>query len=225
MAVPFKNRYDAGRQLARLLMAFANRTDTIVLGLPRGGVPVAYEVAMALNAPLDVFVVRKLGVPGHEELAMGAIASGGKIVLSDAIVQTRHVSAAQIQKVIETEQLELERREQRFRGGNPALSVTDLIVVLVDDGMATGLTMRAAAEAISRQKPRQIIVAVPISDLNVCEDLKDIVDETVCMNTPEPIYAVGFWYQDFTPTSDDEVRELLQRRQEALRSSERQVSG
>ena len=224
MSLRFKNRYDAGRKLARQLAAFVGRTDTIVLGVPRGGVPVAYEVAMALDAPLDLFVVRKLGVPGHEELAMGAIASGGEIVLNDAVILSRHVSAEQVQRIIATERSELSRREQSYRDGKQAPSLSDRIVVLVDDGLATGSTMRAAASAIRKQKPRQIIVAVPISDPKVCEALNDIVDKTVCMITPEPFYAVGLWYEDFAPTGDDEVRELLQLRRDAFQSSRRQVT-
>jgi len=225
MVVPFKNRYDAGRQLSNVLTGFANQTDTIVLGLPRGGVPVAYEVASALDVPLDVILVRKLGVPGHEELAMGAIASGGEIVLNDVIVRERHISDEQLQHVVAREQTELSRREQRYRDGNPAHEVCDRTVLLIDDGLATGSTMRAAAMATYKQGPRRIVVAAPISDPEVCEDFRDVVDEIVCLVTPNPFYAVGIWYQDFTPTTDVEVCELLRRRQLALRFSERPFTG
>jgi putative phosphoribosyl transferase len=216
LAGPFKDRYEAGRQLAELLMAFANRTDTIVLALPRGGVPVGYEVSVALNAPLDVFMVRKLGAPGREELAMGAIASGGEVVLNEAIVRACHISPDQIQRTIASERMELSRRERYYRDGQLAPSLVDRIVLLVDDGLATGSTMRAAATAIRKQRPSQIVVAVPVSDPDVCEELNDIVDKTICKNTPEPFYAVGLWYEDFAPTSDDEVRKLLQVRQDAF---------
>jgi len=225
MAVPFKNRYDAGRQLARLLSPFANRSDTIVLGLARGGVPVAYEVASTLGAPLDVFVVRKLGVPGHEELAMGAIASGGEIVLNYDVIQDRHIPDEEIASVVAHERVELSRREQRYRDGNPAPSIKDQTVLLIDDGLATGSTMRAAAIAIRTQEPTQIVVAVPISDPGVCENFRDLVDETICMVTPESLYAVGIWYRDFTPTTDDEVSELLRRREDAHRTSKRRIIG
>ena len=225
MAVPFKNRYDAGRQLARLLTSHANRNETIVLGLARGGVPVAYEIATTLNAPLDVFVVRKLGVPGHEELAMGAIASGGEIVLNNEVIQDRHISDEQIEHVVARERVELSRRERRYRDGNPAPSIKDQTVLLIDDGLATGSTMRAAAIAVRKQAPKQVVVAVPISDPGVCENIRDLVDETICMVTPEPLYAVGIWYRNFAPTTDDEVSELLRRRQDALRTSDRSVLG
>ena len=225
MAVPFKDRYDAGRQLAQLLTAFANRSDTIVLGLARGGVPVAYEVASTLDAPLDVFVVRKLGVPGHEELAMGAIASGGEIVLNKEVIQDRHISDEQIEHVVVHERVELSRRERRYRNGNPAPSIKDRTALLIDDGLATGSTMRAAAIAIRMQEPKQIVVAVPISDPGVCENFRELVEEIICIVTPEPLYAVGIWYRDFAPTTDDEVSELLRRRQDASRTSKRRIIG
>jgi len=213
MTVPFRDRYDAGRKLATRLRAYAHRPDTLVLGLPRGGVPVAYEVAKALDAPLDIFLVRKLGVPGHEELAMGAIASGGMRVLNEEIVRGLRISDEQIQAVVAKELRELRRREQLYRGDRPPPDVRDRVVILVDDGLATGSTMRAAAEALRQQGPKRIVVAVPISAPSTCAAFSDVVDEMVCAVTPEPFYAVGLWYADFSPTSDDEVRELLRRHQ------------
>jgi len=213
MAVPFRDRYDAGRKLATKLRAYDNRPDTLVLGLPRGGVPVAYEVAKAIDAPLDIFLVRKLGVPGHEELAMGAIASGGMRVLSEETVRALRISRDQLQAVVDRELRELGRREKLYRGDRPPPDVRNRVVILVDDGLATGSSMRAAAEALRQQGPKRIVVAVPISAHSTCADFRDVVDETVCALTPEPFYAVGLWYEDFSPTSDDEVRELLRRHQ------------
>lgn len=211
MARRFTDRHDAGRQLAQRLTAYANRPDVLVLGLPRGGVPVAYEVALALNAPLDVFLVRKLGVPGHEELAMGAIASGGVRVLNDEVIEAWRIPESVIDAVAAEEQRELKRRERLYRGTRPAPEVRRKIVILVDDGLATGSTMRAAALALRSQQPAKIIAAVPVAAASTLDSLKDVVDETVSVLAPPDFYAVGLWYEDFSPTADDEVRTLLQR--------------
>jgi predicted phosphoribosyltransferase len=212
MNPPFRDRQDAGRQLADLLSAYAHRSDAIVLGLPRGGVPVAYEVAERLGLPLDVFVVRKLGLPGHQELAMGAIASGGVRVLNRELVRSLHVSPEQIETVARREGEELNRRERLYRDDLPAPDVRDRVVILVDDGLATGSSMRAAAEALRQLGPARIVVAVPISAPSTCDAFRDVVDETICAITPEQFYAVGLWYEDFSPTTDDEVRDLLAER-------------
>lgn len=211
----FNDRADAGRKLADHLMAYANRPDVLVLALPRGGVPVAYEVARKLNAPLDVFLVRKLGVPGHEEMAMGAIASGGVRVLNYAVVRELGISEMEIRAVAAQEQRELERREAAYREGRPAPQVRGKTVLLVDDGVATGASMRAAAEALKAQAPNEVVVAVPVSSAEVCQVFEQIVDDVVCVATPEPFYAVGLWYRDFSQTTDEEVRELLARAYEA----------
>jgi len=207
----FRNRTDAGRQLAARLQAYANRPDVVVLALPRGGVPVAFEVARALHAPLDVFLVRKLGVPGHEELAMGAIASGGVRVLNEDVVRTLHIPEEAIDAVAAEEQQELERRESAYRGGRPPADVRGRTVILVDDGLATGSSMRAAVAALRRQEPARIVVAVPVGAVETCEDLGAEADEAVCVRTPDPFYAVGIWYGNFAQTTDEEVRDLLER--------------
>jgi predicted phosphoribosyltransferase len=207
----FFDRQDAGRQLGRELSRLAGRDDVIVLGLPRGGVPVAYEVAEALRAPLDVFVVRKLGVPGQEELAMGALAPGGVRVLNRDVVQLLGIDEGTIDLVTQREQEELARREQLYRGNRPPLTVEGKTVILIDDGLATGSTMRAAAAALRQQKPAKLIVAVPVAARATCRQLATEVDEVVCLQTPEAFYAVGQWYADFGQTSDEEVRELLSR--------------
>ena len=207
----FRDRTDAGRQLAARLTRYADRTDVLVLALPRGGVPVAYEVAKALKAPLDVFLVRKLGVPGHEELAMGAIASGGVRVLNEDLVDYLRIPDGVIDAVAAVEQRELERREHAYRDDHPPPDVKDRIVILVDDGLATGSTMRAAAAALRLQKPRRIVVAVPVSSAETCEELRSEVDEIVCAVTPEHFQGVSLWYENFSQTSDEEVRELLER--------------
>ena len=207
----FRNRSDAGRFLAEKLKAYADQPDALVLALPRGGVPVAYEVAMALKAPLDVFLVRKLGVPGHEELAMGAIASGGVCVLNEGVVNYLHIPAEVIDHVAAAEQQELERRERLYRGDRPPLDVRGRTVILIDDGLATGSTMRAAATALRAQQPARLVVAVPVAAAETCNEFRAEVDEIICASTPEPFYAVGLWYEDFSQTSDDEVRELLAR--------------
>jgi predicted phosphoribosyltransferase len=209
----FRNRTDAGRQLAEKLAAYADRPDVLVLALPRGGVPVGYEVARALGAPFDVFLVRKLGVPGYEELAMGAVATGGVRVLNDEIVRGLGISEHEIDAVVARELQELARRERLYRGDRPSPDVAARTVILVDDGLATGATMRAAIEAVRQQQPARIVVAaVPTASPDTCEGLKAEADEVICVMTPEPFFAVGHWYEDFTQTTDDEVHELLARR-------------
>lgn len=209
--IRFKNRSEAGRFLAEQLSAYANRPDTLVLALPRGGVPVAYEVAKALGAPLDVFQVRKLGLPGHEELAMGAIATGGVRVRNPEVVEYLRIPDEVIDEVTARERQELERRERLYREGRPALSPRGRVVILVDDGLATGSTMLAAVLALRQQQPASIVVAVPVAAKQTCEELRAVADEVVCAVTPDPFYAVGLWYEDFSQTTDEEVRELLAR--------------
>jgi putative phosphoribosyl transferase len=207
--VGYKNRSDAGKRLAAKLQIYANRPDVIILGLPRGGIPVAFEVARKLQLPLDVFVVRKLGVPGHEELAMGAIASGGIRVLNEDVVRSLNISGEIIESVAKRQSEELKRREQLYRGNRPELDVQDLTVLLVDDGLATGATMRAAVQALRKQKPVSIIVAVPAAAPEACEELGNEADDIVCAITPDPFFSVGSWYEDFSQTTDEEVRQLL----------------
>jgi predicted phosphoribosyltransferase len=207
----FADRFEAGRVLASRLAEFANREDVVVLALPRGGVPVGFEVARALHAPLDVFVVRKLGVPGHEELAMGAIASGGVRVVNWRVVETLEISAEEIERIAAEEQRELERREREYRDGRPMLDVRGRTVILVDDGLATGSSMRVAAIAFRKKEPARIVVAVPVGSRATCEEFESEVDKTVCAVQPEPLFGVGQWYADFRQTSDEEVRELLGR--------------
>ena len=207
----FRNRTDAGRQLAEKLAAYADRPDVLVLALPRGGVPVGYEVARALGAPLDVFVVRKLGVPGYEELAMGAVATGGVRVLNDEIVRGLGISEHEIDAAVARELQELVRRERLYRGARPPLDVGGRTVVLVDDGLATGATMRAAIQALRQQHPARASVAVPTASPDTGEALKAEADDVIFAMTPEPFFSVGHWYEDFTQTTDDEVRELLAR--------------
>jgi predicted phosphoribosyltransferase len=207
----FADRFEAGRVLASRLAEFAHGEDVVVLALPRGGVPVGFEVARALHAPLDVFVVRKLGVPGHEELAMGAIASGGVRVLNRRVVETLGISAEEIERIAAEEQRELERREREYRDGRPRLDVRGRTVILVDDGLATGSSMRVAALALRKKEPARIVVAVPVGSRATCEEFESEVDITVCAVTPEPFFGVGQWYADFRQTSDEEVRELLRR--------------
>lgn len=211
----FQDRRDAGRQLAAALSRYAERTDVTVLALPRGGVPVAYEVALALHAPLDVFLVRKLGVPGHEELAMGAIATGGVEVLNDEVVASFGISRETIDEVVRRELMELARRERAYRGDKPPPAIHGRTVLLVDDGLATGTSMRAAADALRRHGPETVVVAVPVGPTSTCRDLADEVGELVCVMRPEPFDAVGRWYVDFAQTSDHEVRDLLQRAEQA----------
>ena len=207
----FPDRTEAGRLLAARLEKYAGKPDVIVLALPRGGVPVAYEVARALHAPMDVFVVRKLGIPGQEELAMGAVATGGVRVLNDQVVRGLGIPDYVIDAVVDWETEELKRRERVYRGDRPPPGVRGGTVILVDDGLATGSTMLAAVRALRQQGPARIVVAVPVASPDTCELLKAHVDEVVCAATPEPFYAVGLWYRDFSQTTDEEVRELLQR--------------
>ncbi len=213
MLRPFRDRNEAGRLLATKLAAYANRPDVVVLALPRGGVPVAYEVAVALGAPLDVFLVRKLGVPGYEELAMGAVATGGVRVLNDQVVDRLRVPSYVIDAVAAREQQELTRRERLYRGGRPPPSVRGRTVILVDDGLATGATMHAAVKALRQQQPARIVVAVPTAATETCDELKAEADEVICAITPDPFHAVGRWYEDFSQTTDEEVRDLLARSQ------------
>ncbi len=205
----FRDRNQAGRLLAMHLTHYANRSDVLVLALPRGGVPVAFQVAEALHAPLDVFLVRKLGLPGQEELAMGAIATGGVRVLNEDVVRTLDISNELIDMVAADEQRELERRERAYRDDRPPLDVHGRTVILVDDGLATGSTMRAAIAALRQQGPARIVVAVPVGARQTCTEIGREADEVVCVRSPEPFYAVGAWYQDFSQTSDAEVYDLL----------------
>jgi putative phosphoribosyl transferase len=205
----FRDRRDAGRRVAAELRAYRHRLDVIVLALPRGGIPVGYEVAKALGVPLDVFVVRKLGLPWHEELAMGAIASGGVRVLDDDLIRVARVSDADIQRVTTIEQAELERRELQYRGDRAFPDLRGKTVILVDDGLATGSTMRAGVVALRQEGPAKIVVAVPVAAPEMCDAFRDIVDEIVCAETPEPFQAVGIWYEDFSQTTDEEVHTLL----------------
>jgi len=209
--VIYRNRSEAGKHLAAQLAKYANREDVLVLALPRGGVPVAFEVAKALGAPLDIFLVRKLGVPGHEELAMGAIATGGVRVLNPDVVDYLGIPANVIDAVAADELQELERRERAYRGDRPEPDVRGKTVILVDDGLATGSTMRAAAAALRQRAPARIVVAVPVSAPQTCDEYRMGVDEIICANTPEPFYGVGLWYEDFSQTTDEEVRELLEK--------------
>jgi predicted phosphoribosyltransferase len=209
--LPFRNRAEAGEILAERLAPYAHRPDVLVLALPRGGVPVAFEVARALDAPLDVFAVRKLGVPGQEELAMGAVATGGLVVLNETVVRVADLPEAVISIVTERELAELARRERLYRGGRPAPDVTGRTTILVDDGLATGSSMLAAVAALRRLGPARIVGAVPVASRETCEELSAHVDEMVCALTPEPFVAVGVWYRDFSQTTDAEVRELLAR--------------
>jgi predicted phosphoribosyltransferase len=209
--VRFRDRFEAGRRLADALQHYAGRPDLLVLALPRGGVPVGYEVARALHAPLDLMLVRKLGVPGHEELAMGAIASGGIRVISNDVVSALGIPDRAIATIAAHEEQELKRREQAYRDGRPPPNMEGRSVILVDDGLATGSTMRAAVAALRVQNPRRLVVAVPVAAPETCEAFSREVDEVVCALAPELFFAVGNWYQDFSQISDHEVRELLLR--------------
>ena len=207
----YRDRADAARRLARRLESYAGRPDVRVLGLPRGGVPVAFELARALDAPLDVFLVRKLGVPGHEELAMGAIATGGVRFVNEEVVAAAGVSEEEIEAVAKREREELERRERLHRGDRPPLDVAGGTAILVDDGLATGSTMRAAVEALRRQRAERIVVAVPVGSRAAVAALEPEVDEIVCPSAPEPFVAISLWYEVFSQVTDEEVGELLER--------------
>lgn len=207
----FIDRRNAGRVLATRVAKYAGRDDVVVLALPRGGVPVAYEAASALGVPMDVFLVRKLGTPGHRELAMGAIASGGVRVLNEDVVRWYGISESAIERIAREEQEELERREREYRGDRPAPDLTNRVVILIDDGLATGSTMRAAAQAVRAHRPARVVIAVPVGAPQTCAELAAVADEVICARMPEPFSAVGQWYLNFDQTSDDEVRELLQK--------------
>ena len=205
----FSDRREAGRVLASKLRHYAGRPDLVVLALPRGGVPVAFEIAETLDAPLEIFLVRKLGMPGHPEFAIGALASGGVRVLNDEAVNSYQVSATAIERIAREEQAELERRERDYRQGRPLPDLSKRVVILVDDGLATGSTMRAAVQAVRQFGPERIVVAVPVGAPSTCDEFRTIADEIVCARTPEPFSAVGQWYRNFSQTTDEEVRALL----------------
>jgi putative phosphoribosyl transferase len=217
----FKDRREAGKLLARRLRAYAGRKDVIVLGIPRGGVPVAFEVAAELKAPLDVFVLRKLGVPGHEELAFGAIASGGARVLDREITEVLGISELEIERITANERNELMRRELAYRGGRPPLNIKGLTVIVVDDGIATGSSLRAGIEALRQLKPARIVIGVPVAPLTTFNRLKSEVSDLVCVETPESFYAIGQFYEDFSQVSDREVVELLKK---AHQPAERKIA-
>jgi putative phosphoribosyl transferase len=205
----FTDRFEAGKVLSKKLLQYRGRTDVIVLALPRGGVPVAYEVAKALDAPLDVFLVRKLGLPGHQELAMGAVADGNVIVRNEHVIASLDIPEALMETVAQNERRELQRQRELYRDGEPAPQVKDHIVILVDDGLATGSTVRAAIAALRKQAPKRLTVAVPVGAAETCAELRAEADEVICAKVPRQFVAVGLWYQDFSQTSDDTVRALL----------------
>ena len=209
--LPFHDRFDAGRRLAQHVTAYAGRPDVLVLGLPRGGVPVAYEVAKALAAPLDVFLVRKLGMPGYEELAMGAVATGGVRVLNDSVARGLGIPADVIDAATAREQQELARRERLYRGDTPTPEIRDRVVILVDDGLATGSTMHAAIRALHAMGPGGIVVAAPVGAPEACNQLRGEAEDVICAITPSAFRAVGLWYEDFSQTTDEEVQQLLAR--------------
>lgn len=211
MYMIFQNRVDAGRQLAQKLKKYAGRKDVVVLGIPRGGVPVAFEVASALKAPLDIFLSRKLGVPGQEELAFGALASGGIRILDRDLIAELNISGQDIERATHTVEKELERRERLYRGDRSPLRVQEKTAVLVDDGIATGSSMRAAIQALRQMKPSRIVVAVPVAPARTCDTLRSEVDELVCIHAPELFWAIGQFYEDFSQVADQEVTELLRR--------------
>jgi putative phosphoribosyl transferase len=216
MSAVFADRAEAGRHLAAALSDFTGRADVLVLALPRGGVPVGFEVARALDVPLDVFIVRKLGVPGHEEFAMGAIASGGVQLVDDAVVRQLGLNDRDIQRIAAAERRELERRARRYRGDRPLPDIASRTVILVDDGLATGSSMRVAVAALRQEHPSRIVAAVPIAPPETCDALRREADDVVCAVTPEPFYAVGVWYEDFRQTTDEEVHDLMERARREL---------
>ncbi len=216
----FKDRYEAGKKLAEALSNYFGLPDMVVLALPRGGVPVGFELSKALHVPLDVFLVRKLGVPGHEELAMGAISSNDVMVLNESVINAYRISEIQLEKVAERERKEIVRRASLYRGDNPQLDLKNKTVILVDDGFATGASMRAAVTAVRQLRPSFIVAAVPTAPPETCESLEPIVDEVICLITPTPFAAVGYWYEDFSQTTDEEVRELLDRAKNRFQQSE-----
>jgi predicted phosphoribosyltransferase len=224
MSRPFVDRADAGQVLATQLSAYSDRKDVVVLALPRGGVPVAFEVARQLHAPLDVFVVRKLGAPGQEELAMGAIASGDVVVLNDDVIRALKIPHEAIAAAVEYERQELARRESIYRGSRPPLDVEHKTVILIDDGLATGSTMRAAVAALRNKNPARIVVAVPIGAASTCAELQSLADDCICAIAPEHFRAVGLWYDDFAQTDDAEVCEMLSRSNEPIAFWEERVS-
>lgn len=207
----FGDRVDAGRRLAEKLRAYANREDVVVLGIPRGGVPVAFEVAAALNAPLDVFLSRKLGVPGQEELAFGAVATGGVRVLDQELIEAVGISKQEIEQITQKVRAELERRERVYRGARPPFNLEGKVAILIDDGIATGSSMRAAINALRQLKPARVVVAVPVAPLSTCNRLKSDVDELICVHMPESFYAIGQFYADFSQVADEEVTDLIHR--------------
>jgi putative phosphoribosyl transferase len=221
----FQDRSDAGRQLARKLSKYGNYPGALVLALPRGGVPVAFEVARAIKAPLDVLIVRKLGLPGQEELALGAIASGGIRILNEDIIEALGVSRSIIDQVTERELAELERREKQYRGNRPAPEIRDRTVILIDDGLATGASMRIAVRSLKDHGPVRIIVAVPVAPAETCTALAREADEVVCSLTPAPFYSIGAWYEDFAQTSDNEVIELLEKARASRRAAAQNEPG
>lgn len=219
MSSIYRDRSEAGQRLATLLTKYEHLPDLLVLALPRGGVPVAYEIAHSLHAPLDVFLVRKLGVPGQEELAMGAIASGGIRIINDDVVEHLHIPRHAIEKATEDEKRELQRRERLYRDDMPPPSILGHTILLVDDGLATGASMRAAVQALKQQRPAHLAVAVPVAAATTCYLLQTEVDRLICAQTPDPFYGVGYWYQNFAQTSDQEVRDLLTRNHQELATS------
>lgn len=225
MSIRFLDRRDAGRQLAAKLASYADDPSVLVLGLPRGGVPVAYEVAVALHAPLDVFVVRKLGVPGHRELAMGAIASGGVRVLNSDVIDGLRIAPAAVESVAARELMELERQERAYRGNAPFPELTGRTIIFVDDGLATGSTMRAAIAAVRQSNPGRIVVAVPVAAAETASRLREDADSVVFLQAPPDFYAVSVWYEDFSQTSDEEVRHLLESASHIAAVQQKEVAG
>lgn len=216
MTTILHNRIEAGQLLAYKLTAYSNRQDVLVLALPRGGVPVAFEIATALHLPLDVWLVRKLGVPKHKELAMGAIAMGNVKVINHDVIDWLHIEEATIERVAQQEQQELERRDRAYRGNKTPPIIQDRTIILVDDGIATGSTLLAAIAALKQQQPQEIIVAVPVAAPSVCQALRGEVDELICLREPEPLHSISLWYEDFAQTPDEEVRRLLAKAERAL---------